>query len=87
MDGKVNIKIYIRNSIAKPNKQTKNPRTKTQKPNNSIQKWATALNRHFPKKTYKWSIYKMMFNITNQQGNVNQTTMKHLLKPITMFIT
>ena len=26
------------------------------KPNNSIKKWAEDLNRHSPKKTYRWTV-------------------------------
>ena len=43
------------------------------KTNNVIKKCAEDLNRHFPKKTYRWpKACEKMLNITNLQENENQ---------------
>ena len=55
MDWEKYLKMTQLTRTSFPNYTNSSYNSITKKPNNSIKKYA-ALNRHFPKKTYKWPI-------------------------------
>ena len=49
-------------------------------------KWAKDLNRQFSKEGIQMAkrVHEKVLNITNHQGNANQTSMRYHLKPVRM---